>query len=101
MDWLTAAEIASSALGLIGIFCLVKYVADTFFLPREIVTALTILDEESRENADLLLRILKSGMWRQANRRILVIIAESYSGDEELLKMINDTGAEYIAVSDK
>jgi len=101
MEWITVVEIISAALGLIGIFCLGKYVSDTFFLPREMVTAVTILDDVSRKNADLLLHTLQKGIWRWANRRVLVIVSERYSDDAELMKMIDDFGAECVTVIEK
>ena len=101
MDPVIIIEVIAAALALVGMFCFVKYISDTFFLPREIVTAVTVFDSESRENADLLLHILKKGIWRQADRRIFVLLAEEYATDEGLLQLISSAGAEYCIIKEK
>lgn len=100
MEWVRIVEAVAAALGLVGIFCLAKYLSDTFFLPREIVTAVTVFDEESRENIDILLHILKRGIWRIGNRRIFVFVSERYSEDTELMEMLFESGAEYCVVKE-
>ena len=100
MDLILIIEIITAALALIGLYCLAKYVSDTFFLPREIVTAVTVTDAPSRENADVLLGILKNGMWRMGKRRLYVVVSERYRDDTELIDMIRSVGAEYCFTSD-
>ena len=100
MEWYAVVEGLAIAIGLVGIVCFGKYLSDNFFLPREIVTAMTVFDEKSRENADILLHILKKGIWRMADRRICVLVAERYSDDTELLDMIISSGAEYVIVKE-
>ena len=66
MNAVQIVEIIAVSVGLFGLYCLGKYLSDTFFLPREIVTAMTVFDDESRKNADILIHILKKdcGEWR-------------------------------------
>lgn len=94
MDSILVIEIVAAVLAVTGMVCMAKYLADTFFLPKEIVTAVTILDRDSRENADILLHILKKGVWRCANRNIKVIVDRSFAKDDELMQMIADVRAE-------
>ena len=98
MEWIRVIEATAIFIGFFGLFCMGKYLADTFFLPREIVTAVTVFDDESRDNIDILLRILNKGIWRVADRRICVLVSERYFGDTELLDMIILSGAEYVIV---
>lgn len=100
MNAVQIVEIIAVSVGLFGLYCLGKYLSDTFFLPREIVTAMTVFDDESRKNADILIHILKKGMWRMADRRMCVLVSERYSADRELLDMIISSGAEYCIVKD-
>ena len=85
MEWVKIVEAIALMIGLCGLFCMGRYLSDTFFLPREIVTSATVFDDEARENADILIHILKKGMWRIADRRICVLVSERYAGDTELL----------------
>ena len=100
MEWIDIVEAIALAIGLFGIFCFGKYLSDTFFLPHQIITSVLILDDESRENADILIHILKKGMWRMADRRICVMVAERYSNDTDLLDMIIESGASYVIVKE-
>ena len=100
MEWIQIVEVIAVSIGLLGIFCFGKYIADTFFLPRQIRTAVAVFDDESKENADILIHILKKGIWRMADRRICVLISERYADDAELMDMIVSSGAEYCIVKE-
>ena len=100
MDWIRIVEAVASMIGLFGLFCMGKYLSDTFFLPREIITSVTVFDDEARDNVDILIHILQKGIWRIADRRICVLVSERYASDTELLNMIISSGAEYVIVKD-
>lgn len=98
MDFGAVIEIISAVLTVIGIFCLAKYISEVFFLPREILTAIRIFDDESKENADILLHIARKGMWRGVGRETCVLISEKYALDEELLSLVKESGLEYYVI---
>ena len=92
MDFGAVIEIILAVLAMVGIACLVKYISDVFFLPREISSAIKIFDEEARENADILLHMAKKRAWDLAGRETCVLISERYAKDETLLSLINESG---------
>ena len=92
MDFGAVIEITLAVLAMVGIACLVKYISDVFFLPREIASAIKIFDEEARDNADILLNITKIRAWKLAGRDTCVLISERFAQDEELLSLINESG---------
>ena len=94
MEYVKIIEAFAIMIGLFGIFCIGKCLSDIFFLPREIVTAVTIFDDEARRNADILLHILNRGIWRVSDRKVYVFVLERYASDE-LIGMIVSSGAEY------
>ena len=100
MEWVKAVEIMAALIGLLGIYCIGKYISDVFFLPGSIVTAVTVFDDESLKNADILMHTLKRGIWRMADRRICVFVLEKYSTDPELINIIVSVGAEYFIVKE-
>ena len=100
MDFGAVIEIIFAVTAFIGIACLGHYLSEVFFLPREIVTAVKIFDERSRENADTLLYILKHGLWRRAGKDACVLLSERYADDEELVALINESGVKYYIIED-
>lgn len=94
MEFGAVIEIISAVLTVVGIACLGGYISEVFFLPKEMITAIKILDDRARENADILLHISKKGMWKRAGRETCVLILSKYAEDEELLAMINESGFE-------
>lgn len=98
MEFGAVFEIICAFLTIIGVFCLAKYISEVFFLPREILTAIKIFDASARENADILLRISKEGMWRGIGRKTVVLVSGEYAQDEELLSMILESGLEYYVI---
>ena len=100
MEYVKIIEAFAIMIGLFGIFCVGRCLSDIFFLPREIVTAVMILDDEARKNADILLHILNRGIWRMADRKVYVFISERYAGDGELIEMIVASGAEYRTIKE-
>ena len=101
MDAVVVIEIFTALVAVIGLICFVKFLSDTFFLPREILTVITITDDRARENADILIHVLKKGMWRWGNRRIYIILSKRYSDDDELLELIASAGLEYYIINDQ
>ena len=99
MEFGAVFEIMSAALTIIGVFCLAKYISEVFFLPREIIVAIRILDDEAKSNVDILLHISKKGMWRGIGRKTCVLISEKYADDCELLSLVKESGFEYYIVS--
>ena len=99
MEFGAVFEIMSAALMIIGVFCLAKYISEVFFLPREIIVAIRILDDEARSNADILLHISKKGMWRGIGRKTCVLISEKYADDSELLFLVEESGFDYYIIS--
>ena len=91
-------EIISALLAFVGIVCLAKYISEVFFLPREILTAVKIFDDKSRENADILLHIAKKGLWRGIGRETVVLVSMMYEDDKELLALIEESGFEYYII---
>ena len=91
-------EIIAAVLAFVGIVCLAKYISEVFFLPREILTAIKIFDDESKENADILLHIVKKGMWRGIGRETCVIMTERYACDAELISLIEKSGLKYYII---
>ena len=100
MDFGAAIEIISAILTVIGIVCLGGYISEVFFLPRELITAIKIFDDRSKENADILLHIYKKGMWRRVGRETCVLILARYAEDEELLSLINESGLECYVIDE-
>ena len=98
MEFGAVIEIIAAVLTFVGIVCLVKYISEVFFLPREILTAIKIVDDDSRECADVLLHIAKKGMWRSVGRETCVLISETYATDEELLSLIKESRFEYYVI---
>lgn len=101
MGWLVALELVASLLAVLGVFLFVRYVSEVYFLPREIVNAIIIFDDESRKNIDLILNILRNSARNQINRPIMVFVSEKYSNDAKLFEMIAEAGVEYHIVKDK
>ena len=100
MEFGAVIEIVSAVLTVVGITCLAKYISDVFFLPREIISAIKIFDDRSRENADILLRLSRKRTWRLAGRDTCVLISEKYSNDKELIALINEVGFECYIIDD-
>ena len=92
MDFGAVIEIILAVLAMVGIACLVKYISDVFFLPREISSTIKIFDDGARENADILLDVAKRRAWNMAGRETLVLISNKYAEDETLLSLINESG---------
>ena len=99
MEFGAVFEIMSAVLTVVGVFCLAKYISEVFFLPREILVAIRILDDEARSNADILLHVSKKGMWRSIGRKTCVLIAEKYADDEELISLVKNSGLEYYIIN--
>ena len=91
-------EIISAVLAFVGIVCLAKYISEVFFLPCEILTAIKIFDDESKENADILLHVAKKGIWHGVGRDTCVIMTERYASDAELISLIEKNGLKYYIV---
>lgn len=98
MEFGAVIEIITAVLAFVGIVCLAKYISEVFFLPKEILTAIMILDDESVENIDILLHVAKKGMWRGIGRQTCVLISEKYALDEELLSLVKESGLKYYIV---
>ena len=94
MEFGAVIEIISALVTVIGVVCFGGYVSEVFFLPREMVTAIKIFDDKSKENADILLRVSNKGIWRRAGRETCVLLLSKYADDEELLSLINESGLE-------
>ena len=101
MNAVIIVDIFAAAIAVIGIICFSKYLSDTVFLPREVVTVITILNDQARANADILIHILKNGIWKCGKRQTCVMISERYRDDEVLLEMIRTAGLEYHVVKDQ
>ena len=100
MEFGAVIEIISALLTVIGIVCLGGYISEVFFLPREMITAIRIFDEKSKENADILLHVSKKGMWKRAGRETCVLILSRYAEDEELLSLINESGLDCYVIDE-
>ena len=94
MEFGAVIEIISALVAVIGVSLFGGYISEVFFLPREIVTAIKIFDEKSKENADILLRVSNKGLWKRAGRETCVLLLSKYADDEELLSLINESGLE-------
>ena len=101
MDFGAVIEIIFALLTIVGIGCLGHYLSETLMLPREIITAVRIFDDTSRENADTLLHILKHGSWFRAGKDVCIILSERYAQDEELISLINESGVECYIIDEK
>lgn len=98
MEFGAVIQIISAVLTVVGIVCLAKYISEVFFLPSEILTAIKIFDDESKQNADILLHIARKGMWRGIGRDTCVLISEKYALDKELLSVVRESGLKYYIV---
>ena len=49
MEFGAVIEIISAILAVVGIVCLGGFISEVFFLPREMITAIKIFDERSKE----------------------------------------------------
>ena len=100
MEFGAVIEIISAILAVVGIVCLGGYISEVFFLPKEMITAIKIFDERSKENADILLRVSEKGMWKRVGRETCVLILSKYAEDEELLSLINESGLECYVIDE-
>ena len=100
MEFGAVIEIISAILTVVGIICLGGYISEVFFLPREMITAIKIFDERSKENADILLHVSEKGMWKRAGRETCVLILARYADDEELLSLIEESGLECYVIDE-
>ena len=100
MDWIKAVEAVAILVGLFGLYCMGKYLSDTLFMPREIAVAVTVTDERSRENADILITVMKKSVRGAVGRRICVFVSQRYSDDRELLEMISSANAECYVIKE-
>ena len=100
MEWIQAVEATAILVGLVGLYCMGKYLSDTLLLPREIVVAIAVTDDLTRENADILITVMKRGIPKMAGRRICVFVSERYSDDRELLEMISSANAECYVIKE-
>jgi hypothetical protein len=98
MEFGAVFEMITSTVAAIGIICFVHYISDVFFLPKEIALTIKILDDDSRQNADILLRVLERSSLKRLGGGICVVVAEKYSNDDELSKLIEDMGGKRYVV---
>ena len=98
MEFGAVFEIITAVIAAIGIICFGHYISEVFFLPNELSLTLKIIDDDARQNADILLRILSKSSFKRLGRGICVIVAEKYANDDELTKLIEDMGGERYVV---
>ena len=85
MDFGAVFEIIVVLFAVFGFVYLLRTLAETFFLPKDIIFAARIFDGESAKNADVLLDILRS---ERGSKDICVIINEKMSENEELMELL-------------
>ena len=100
MDFGAVIEIISVFLTVLGIACLSKYISDVFFLPKEVVSTIMILEDKAKENADILLDVANKRMWKWAGRSTCVLVSRKYAGDAELMELIKESGFKMYIIDD-
>ena len=101
MEFGAVVEIILVLLAAVGVACLGKYISEAFFAPRELVSAIKIIDDTARDNIDILLHISKKSVWRWVGRETCVLISEKYENDEELMALIDQSGMQYFIIYGK
>lgn len=101
MEFGAVIEIISAFLVVIGMICLAHYISETFFMPEEFSLSVKILDDRAREDADVLLSILKKSVWKRTGKGICVIVSKKYENDKDLSEQIEKLGATRYITDDR
>lgn len=92
MDIGAVFEITIAALAVFGLICLLKFMGERLFRPKNVFFAAAIFDRESAKNADILVEMIKSG---SMGRKGCLLIGEELLGDDELMELVKLSGVNY------